>query len=237
MKDAVKKAVLSFADRLSETPCSGQVMKIIHFGSHAKGSATSDSDVDILVISSGDGALADVVADVSFRIQSDNGIPIEALIVDLDEVFPIRDYFILNVLRTGMEVYSVSEEDIKREARSHLLLLAEEYLKGAEDSLDAGNIRLALDGAYNAAELAVKSLILAVRDDLPGTHGGLVGAFGNEYVTRGEFDPETGRELNIALQLRAKARYRYQSTIREDEARRVMDLARKVMDGARKRLQ
>ena len=86
-----------------------------------------------------------------------------------------------------------------------------------------------IDAAYNAAELCVKGLLLLRLDDIPGSHGGLVGKFGELYVQTGELPRELGRRLNKGLDARAAARYDYAAQITEEMARDVLQLARELI--------
>ena len=72
--------------------------------------------------------------------------------------------------------------NFKEKACSNLTRSAEEYLDAARDSLRNGYPRLAVDAAYNSAELGVKAMLLFRLDDIPGSHGGVVGKFGELYV-------------------------------------------------------
>ncbi len=73
-------------------------------------------------------------------------------------------------------------------------------------------------------------------DDIPSSHGGIVGKFGELYIKTGQVDKLLGRELNRALELRNSARYKYQVQIREEDAQKIIDLAKKLEDIAEKNL-
>ena len=55
--------------------------------------------------------------------------------------------------------------------------LAKQYLKESLDCLSSKGMRLATDGAYNAAELAMKVAILLKDEDVPKRHGGIAQKF------------------------------------------------------------
>ncbi len=88
---------------------------------------------------------------------------------------------------------------------------------------------MAVDAAYNAAELTAKALILSKQDDLPGSHGGVVSVFGQLYVKTKELDKALGRELNTALKLRNMARYKANVLLTKEDAKGVLDLAAKLI--------
>jgi len=156
------------------------IAKVVLFGSYAKGQASADSDIDVLVLTTENNEAGQVV-------------------MDIDSFYLHRDYFTYNVLRYGQEIYSMDKNEIKTAMLGKLKDLAEEYQESAQEVLDNGRIRLAVDAAYNAAELAAKDLILCKQDDLPGSHGGIVAGFGKLYVKTEELDKSIGRELITLL--------------------------------------
>lgn len=229
----VKDAIKLFQEKILASKVSPYILKIVLFGSFAKGEETEESDVDVLVLSSNGQAVHDEIAKVAFSLQMDYGIPIEPITEDVDEIVH-PSYFLYNVLNHGKEVYSVEKEKIKQEAQANLIRLAEEYLSGAEEAVQNNRFRLAIDAAYNAAELAVKALLLRKIDDLPGSHGGLVGRFGELFVKTKELEEDLGRRLNLALELRNSARYKYQAVLHGEEAKSVLNLAQSIIDKAKR---
>ena len=119
----------------------------------------------------------------------------------------------------------MSEEKLKISAARHYLALAQEYLQSSQDAISSNHYRLGLDGAYNAAELAVKGLLLIKIPDLPGSHGGIALRFGELFIKTEELDRVLGRKLNQALDLRNQARYKYTARISKDDAQSVYELA------------
>jgi len=79
-------------------------------------------------------------------------------------------------------------------------------------------------------------LIISTQNPLASSHGGLVTQFGKLFVLTGEISPEIGKGLKLALELRAKARYRPEAKLSKRDARLVINLAEKVLDIAKKRL-
>ncbi len=232
----ISKAIGEFCKYLLSKDTRRYIVKIIHFGSTAKGKESETSDVDIMVVSSDGKELRKRVAEAAFEIQTNYGIDIQPIVENLDDILFINSYFIFNVLSYGREVYSVKKEDLKREACRNLTRLAEEYLDGARDSLKNGHSRLAVDVAYNAAELGVKAMLLLKLDDIPGSHGGVVGKFGELYVKSGEMSKTLGRRLNEVLELRNSARYKYQALIEKRQASETIDLAESIIEIARKKI-
>ncbi|MFH1242161.1 MAG: HEPN domain-containing protein [Pseudomonadota bacterium] len=212
-----------------------RIAKVFLFGSHAKKTATADSDIDVLVFTSDGRDVEDALMDHVYDFMVENDAPLEVMTRPVDDLFNMQDYFIYNVVRYGIEVYSMDEKQIKKAAVDSFLGLCEEYLESAREVLDSNRIRLAIDAGYNAAELAGKALILLKQDDLPGSHGGVVSLLGQLYVKTELTDKTVGRNLNRSLKLRNEARYRPDAVFSEKDARFVLDVAEKLLDLARNR--
>lgn len=218
-----KKHLLSSAVRNS-------IGKIILFGSHAKGTAVPDSDIDVLlVLTDGLEAEKSVLNEV-YEFMTEQSTSLEVVTSSVTEFFFSPDYFLRNISHYGREIYSMSEEALKLAAVRELKGLAEEYLESAEEVLDRGRLRLAIDAAYNACELAAKGLILLKQDDLPGSHGRVVSSFGQLYVKTGEVEKQIGRDLNLALKLRNEARYKPGALLRRENAVELLSLARRLLE-------
>jgi uncharacterized protein (UPF0332 family)/predicted nucleotidyltransferase len=226
-----------FKDFLLASEVGAKIAKVFLFGSHAKKTATADSDIDVLVFTADGRDVEDTLMDHVYDFMVESNAPLEVMTRPVDQLFNMQDYFTYNVLRHGIEVYSMDEKQIKKAAVNSILGLCEEYLESAREVLDSNRIRLAIDAGYNAAELAVKGLILLKQDDLPGSHGGIVSLFGQLYVKTELADKTVGRNLNRSLKLRNEARYRPDAVFSEKDARFVLDLAEKLMDLARDRSQ
>ena len=230
MKDTQVLALVNkFKDYLLSSPFKDKIVKIILFGSHAKGTAIPDSDIDIMIFTSNGKEIEKDIMDRAFEFMMDHHAPLEILTSHIDDLFISHDFFIYNIIHNGMEVYSMKEEDIKRIMVQDMLNLSVEYLDSARDVLKMNRIRLAIDAAYNAAELATKALILLKSKDLPGSHGGVVSFFGQLYIKTKEVDPEIGRNLNMALKLRNEARYKPNSVLTRENAEFIINLSERLI--------
>ena len=213
---------------------SENIAKIILFGSQAKLTATELSDIDILIFTAnGKGAEQDLMNRV-YDFILENNVPIEVMTAHINDLVVLHDYFLYNIIRYGIEVYSMEKDAIKQIMVKNLLNLCNEYLESAKDALSLNRVRMAIDAAYNAAELAAKALILLKQDDLPGSHGGIANVFGQLYVKTNELDKELGRTLNLALKLRNEARYKPDAVLSPENTRFVLELAEKLIDIASK---
>jgi uncharacterized protein (UPF0332 family)/predicted nucleotidyltransferase len=226
----------SWRDLLLKSNIGHQIAKIIWFGSTLKGTARQDSDVDLLVITEDGEVIRDRIADILLDFQMTKDSPLEIVTSNIDELYPITDYFLKNVLTYGQEVYSMPEKDLKRAAANHYLSLAQEYSASAKDSIEREHYRLGVDGAYNSAELAVKGLLVLEVNDLPGSHGGIAQKFGELYVKSGAVKREIGRKLNRCLDLRNSARYKFTAKVGKEDAHGVLDLAEDMISLLEKEL-
>lgn len=226
----ISKLIDDFKNYLLSSEVKDKIAKVILFGSYAKGIAKPDSDIDILIFTTDGIEVEKAIMDKAYDFMMEYNAPLEVLISGIDELFLYQDYFTYNVTRYGVEIYAMEKEKIKIAMLNDIKDLAEEYFESAREVLEANRIRLAVDAAYNAAELAAKGLILLKKDDLPGSHGGTVNLFGQLYVKSNELDKNIGRGLNNALKLRNMARYKPDALLTKEDARGVLDLAEKLIE-------
>ena len=221
--------IKKFRDALIKSDIGHQITKMVWFGSTLKKTAHKDSDVDILIITKDGAGVQDRIADILLDFQMRTRCPIEIVTSSVDELYPVIDHFLKNVLTYGQEVYSMPEKDLKLSAANHYLSLAQEFYDSASDSIQRGHCRLGLDGAYNSAELAVKGFLILKISDLPGSHGGVTQRFGELYIKLGAIDRAIGRRINRCLELRNAARYKFTTKISKEDAKIALDLARDLI--------
>ncbi len=214
-----------FSKYLLDAAFRENIAKIILFGSFAKGTANPDSDIDILILTTDVLRIEKPIMDRVYDFMLEYNAPLEVITSSITDFLLGQDFFLQNVARHGHEVYTMGEHDLKIAALRDIRDLADEYLESAEDVLTRDRIRLAIDAAYNAAELAAKGLILLKQNDVPGSHGGVVNLFGQLYVKPNEIEKSVGRSLNLALKLRNEARYRPNAILNRENAREVLNLA------------
>lgn len=229
LKDKKKEALKYFVERLLSGQLKDHIAKIVLFGSVAKGTAKRDSDVDVLIFATKMlEEVSNVCAEAQMETYFEYSESVEPLIYPLEKLRIPGSYFLYRAINYGEEVYSMDEERLKMEEIKNYLQLAEEYLDGAKEALKARRFRIAIDAAYNAAELCAKGLILLKSDELPGSHGGIVGEFGKLYVKTGKVSKEAGRRLNKSLEVRNKARYEFSADISEEKAQEIIKLAEEI---------
>jgi len=142
--------------------------------------------------------------------------------------------FFLNQVHTNAEVIWMND-DIKQKEIQALRDLAEDFLMGAKENLQAERLRIAIDAGYNALELCVKALLLLKMDELPRSHGGVITKFGELYIKSKEIQRELGRRINQALILRGKARYDTLAVFTLEDGQFIIQTAESLLQEVEKR--
>jgi len=217
-----------------------KILGIYLFGSAAKGTATEESDIDVLVVRSDieERSLLEITSEISFKIACEEGKLIETVPMSKQEFEQSlgRSPFLWEVLKFGRPVFTrLSGTEWELDFRDYLRL-ADEYLNYAKDALDENKLRLSIDSGYNACELLVKALIISTRNSLASSHGGIVGQFGKLFILTNKIPEHLGRNLNLGLDLRAKARYKPGAQLQIKDAQFILDLAQELLKIAQKEL-
>ncbi len=229
-----REAARWFVERLRAGPAARQVARVVLFGSVARGAATPESDVDVLVVATGDlASVSEACADASLDTWIRWRRGVEPVIYCEDEVRHAASPFVRSAIERGEEVMAMEESRLLLARAADHLALAGEYLDSARRIRAAGEVRVAADAAYNAAELAAKGLILAAGAELPGSHSGVVNRFGELYVVTGKALADLGRRLHRTLQLRNRARYDVHARVGADDADEALGLAEAMVALAR----
>jgi predicted nucleotidyltransferase/uncharacterized protein (UPF0332 family) len=231
----IDRFVSDLRERLGE-----RISGIYLFGSLAKGTATEESDIDLLVIYSGieERSLLEIISEISFKIACDEGRLIEAIPMSKEEFKQSlgRSPFLWEVLQFGKPIFTtLSSTEWELDFRDYLRL-AEEYLNYGKDALNEHKLRLSIDSGYNACELLVKALIISTRNSLASSHGGLVVQFSKLFILNQKLPEHLGRNLNLALDLRAKARYKPRAQLEVQDAEFIINLGDELLQIAKKRL-
>lgn len=233
-----RRAAEEFVERLLKSEVGPSIVGVILFGSVLKGTASAQSDVDLIVIASGELRKVEEVCDeIGFSILMEMGERIEPLCYPLVKLRYPDTYFLSYNLSRGEVLYMIPEERLKWEEANGYLELAEEYREAARAAFESGHVRLAVDAAYNAVELAAKGLLRFELEDMPSSHGGLVQQVGRVLIKSGILPLELGRRMNRALSLRDKARYDPQAEVRGEDFEEVYELAGRFIERLRERLE
>jgi len=230
--DRKYRALDDFVARVEESPISDRIAKLILYGSVLRGDAHEESDIDVLVVATDDlRQVGETCGDIAFDVMLDHGQRVSPMVYCMDVLrYPIS-YFFYRAVKEGKEVYSMEEEQLRRAESLGYLELAIEYKQQSLRSLNAGDYRLAVDGAYNAAELCAKGLLLLKLEDMPRSHGGIIQKFGEVWTKTDLLPREMGRGLNKGFELRNQARYERHTSIGENEAKVILALADQFIDG------
>jgi uncharacterized protein (UPF0332 family)/predicted nucleotidyltransferase len=235
----MKDIIDSFIEQLKER-FGNRILGAYLFGSTAKGIATSESDIDVLIVYSdmNERDLLEATSEISFWLACEEGKLIEAVPMSKQEFEQSLGHspFLWEVLRFGKPIFTTLTGTEWKLDFSGYLELAEEYLNYAKEALNQGKPRLAIDSGYNSCELLVKALIISTGSSLSSSHGGIVTQFGKLFVLTGELTQEFGRNLNLSLELRAKARYKPRTDLSQIDAGVVVSLAEELLKIAQQRL-
>lgn len=229
--DPKLNAAADFAARLLNSSVGDSVARIVLYGSVARGEAKPDSDIDLLLVGLDDlGTLLEHAQDIRYDMLLEGSDYISPMVYGVTEAAYPSTWFLHNSLKLGREVYRMDDKELRRKEAQGWWVLAKEYLGQAERAGKNEDYRLAVDGAYNAGELAVKGLLALRVDRLPTSHSGLVQVFSREYVVTGVVDRKTGHELSTGLELRGRARYSREANIIGEHVSQITALAKQLID-------
>ena len=218
-----------FVERIKKDPVAKNITKIIHYGSTTQDRYSKESDIDLLVVATGDTRkVEEVCLELSYETLLEKGELVEPLVYCIDDyLYP--SYFVYRVKENGKEVFSMDEAQIRKNEAFDLIGLAKEYNKMAKDIYSPENLRGVIDFAYNSAELCAKAFILVEKEELPKTHSGVVTRFSELFVKSKKVDVEIGRMLNLGLNKRNKARYDAHATILSEDASSILNLSNELI--------
>ncbi|MGC9104387.1 MAG: HEPN domain-containing protein [Candidatus Methanodesulfokora sp.] len=226
----VERVALSFLSEVRRILGDG-VLAVVAFGSRVWGGYREGSDYDLILLHRTDEKRAEeAAAEAALKISAELGIGVEPIVLSMSE-FRGDGYLVEKCRKDGFFVYpDGGEKEARRRESLDILMLAEEFLDIAKLLMGNKKYRGAVDEAYNAAELAVKALMLWDGHDIPGSHGGIVGEFGRLYVLTGRIENRLGRLLSLSLERRNRARYGARADIGEEDAKAVVELAEELIE-------
>ena len=225
-REKKEKALQHFLTHLLNSEIKKDIGRIFLFGSLVSDEVDEESDIDVLIFSFNRlDKVREVCADLSFQTALKYGESVEPLVYCIDELRYLNSNFIYSVVTRGKEIHKMSEEELLRKESQNYLDLAREYLREAQNSIKANDLRLGVDGAYNACELSIKGLLLLKLGEIPKTHGGIIQKFGEIYIKSGVMGKDVGREVNLGLDLRNRARYDFHAQIAPENVFRVVETA------------
>lgn len=226
------RALEEFTARVRSSPVGDRVARMILYGSVLRGDAGPESDVDLLVVATGDvRAVGRALGDIAFEVMLEHGELVSPMVYCPDE-YRHPHHFLRQVRETGKEVYRVDENTMRRQEALDLLALAQGYIEMAHALRGRREyIRGIIDMAYNAAELCAKGLLLLREGDWPKTHSGIVQQFSRAFIVNEPVvEPGVGRALRQALDWRNRARYDPHATLTEADADDVLSVAEQLVN-------
>ncbi|MEM2193522.1 MAG: HEPN domain-containing protein [Candidatus Methanomethylicia archaeon] len=205
-----------------------EAVAVVAFGSRVWGKYSRDSDYDLLLLHRASEEKAEEAAvEAALKVSAELRVGVEPVVMSIFDFRGDSKYLTTKCRREGLIIYL--DGGGRHYEAIDMILLAEEFLEIAEILLKHKKYRGVIDEAYNAAELAVKALMLWDGYDIPGSHGGIIGEFGRIYVLTGKIDRELGRLLSLSLEKRNKARYNARMEVSEEEAKTILEAAGKLI--------
>ena len=223
--------------------------RLILYGSHARGDATEDSDIDLLVVLNGevdaeDKARAHAVEDDLFG----PGLsPLSLLVVSADEFAARNLPLYRNVRAEGELLFPKNDPTAIRHLRDHsypsrdtlsgMRPESEAYFERARTRLDTaraileqgGDITLVVSAAYYAMFLAATAA-LNEADLAAKSHEGTITLFSKHYVKKGPLDGYYGSLLSKAQGKRIDADYARNPSISQEDAEQWLHRAEDFVD-------
>ena len=230
IREKKEKAFQYFLTSILNSEIKKDIGRIFLFGSFVSDEVDEESDIDLLIFSFNRlDKVREVCADISFQTALKYGESVEPLVYCIDELRYLNSNFIYSVVTRGKEIHKMPEKELLRKESQNYLDLAREYLREAQNSIKANDLRLGVDGAYNACELCIKGLLLLRLGQIPKTHGGIIQKFGEIYIKSGIMEKDVGRQVNLGLDLRNRARYDFHAQINKESISRVAETAETLL--------
>ncbi|MEK7277993.1 MAG: nucleotidyltransferase domain-containing protein [Chloroflexota bacterium] len=228
-----RRTLGEFTRRLLASPVGDQIARIILYGSVARGDATQESDVDVLVLSAGPVREVDRVAgETASELWLEQGDRVEPMVYSSVEGIAVDSPFLYRVLHEGQEVYQMTADELRKLEIKALYELAQIYLGAARDRYDPnsnGSRRLTVDGAYNAVELAAKAFVRSKDSELPKTHSGVSNRFSDLFVKAGLVPRDFGGKVTDALKLRNRSRYDRNADITAEQVTETLNFGEVIL--------
>jgi len=203
-----------------------QIERIVLFGSKARGDSATESDLDVLVVVTGNEGAPESfesrrkeLGDGAYDLDSKYGVYISPIVEPLDQVqkwTPLLEH----IHQDGIELWrkpGTQETDwppqgevamamSKQEHIEARVAMAQEKLRAAKKMLESDLYNDTISCAYYAMFYASKALLLALGED-PHKHEGVVSLYGERIAKVGMSDPKYGELLRQAKNLRIRADY------------------------------
>jgi uncharacterized protein (UPF0332 family)/predicted nucleotidyltransferase len=231
-----------------------QVERVILYGSKARGEASSESDLDLLLVTRDNSVLIDPsraldadnpIATVTMEALSKYGVLLAPLARPQSALRRWSPLF-AHIQEEGIELWrrrGVGElpwatwggADVAKNRNEHISVrmdLAEGKLAQAESLLRDGFYNGVVSASYYAMFYASKAILLSLGED-PHKHKGVVSMFGDKIVKVGLSDPKYGKLLSNAKKLREDADYEDYFRASSEQAKESIQTAKEFLEEAR----
>lgn len=207
-----EKLIKLYGDRLN---------KVIIYGSWARGEATEESDIDLLIVLKGKvipGKEIDRMIDIITEINLKHSVLLSIYPVSEVNYSRVNSPLLINVRRRNTcmkEIISLIERSKK-------------YLKSSEILLKEKDYESSVSRTYYAMFYSAQAILLTKNLSFS-SHKGVISAFGEHFIKTGSFSKEMGRELNRAFEKRQIGDYEYTFVISKEEAKEMLENGKKFV--------
>ena len=190
------------------------IQSIVLFGSVARGKATAESDIDVLIISRAPFQIERRTSEIAYDLILEFEVVIHLLPFTanrLEKHLRMGSWFSRNLFREGIVLYDDGT-----------------YRRLSNEGAAPG----AVDRAYYSIHFSAVAVLSSRGVEPPKSHHGLINLFNTEIVRRGVMAREFGRILTNANDRRMTSTWDLDAEVPEDVARSAVNNAESFLDAA-----